>query len=115
MTDDSFFLRRKSVTLTIDDDIFEFLVVLQNDRSTIIINNDVTAAHFDCTIREFRGEYFPLVSSTSLGQCHATAALLPEKRPGTQFIGGWLGSRAGLDGWGKFFLYRDSTPRPSTT
>jgi hypothetical protein len=34
------------------------------------------------------------------GQRHAQAALPPE-RPGTRFIGGWLGSSAGLDVWGK--------------
>jgi hypothetical protein len=35
------------------------------------------------------------------GQRHAPAALPPGKRPGTHCIGGWVGSRAGLDGWGK--------------
>ena len=35
------------------------------------------------------------------GQRHAPAALPPEKRPGTHFIGGWVGPRAGLDGCGK--------------
>jgi hypothetical protein len=35
------------------------------------------------------------------GQRHAPAALPPGKRPGTHFIGGWVGQRAGLDGCGK--------------
>ena len=32
------------------------------------------------------------------GQQHALAALYPRERPGTHFTGGWVGSRAGLDG-----------------
>jgi len=32
------------------------------------------------------------------GQQHATAALNPQERHGTHFTGGWVGSRAGLDG-----------------
>ena len=32
------------------------------------------------------------------GQQHAPAALYPRERPGTHFIGGWMGPRAGLDG-----------------
>jgi len=32
------------------------------------------------------------------GQRHAPAALYPRERPGTHFTGGWVGSRAGLDG-----------------
>jgi hypothetical protein len=32
------------------------------------------------------------------GQQHAPAALYPRERPGTHFTGGWVGSRAGLDG-----------------
>jgi len=32
------------------------------------------------------------------GQQHATAALYPRERPGTHCTGGWVGSRAGLDG-----------------
>ena len=35
------------------------------------------------------------------GQLHAPAALPPWKRPGTHFIGGWVGPRACLDGCGK--------------
>ena len=34
------------------------------------------------------------------GQGHAPAALSPGKRPGTHRIGGWVETRAGLDGWG---------------
>jgi hypothetical protein len=32
------------------------------------------------------------------GQLHAPAALPPGKRPGTHYIGGWVGPRADLDG-----------------
>jgi hypothetical protein len=32
------------------------------------------------------------------GQRHAPAAASPGKRPGTNFIGGWVGHRASLDG-----------------
>ena len=32
------------------------------------------------------------------GQQHAPAALYPLERPGTNFTGGWVGHRAGLDG-----------------
>jgi len=35
------------------------------------------------------------------GQRHAPAALPTGKKPGTYFIGGWVGLRAGLDGCGK--------------
>jgi hypothetical protein len=34
------------------------------------------------------------------GQLHDPAALPPGKRPGTHFIGGWVGPKAGL-GWQK--------------
>jgi hypothetical protein len=47
------------------------------------------------------------------GQRHAPAALPPGKRPGTHCIGGWVGSRAGLDGCGIFRSYRDSIPEES--
>jgi len=33
------------------------------------------------------------------GQQHAPAALNPRERPGIHFTGGWVGARAGLDGW----------------
>jgi hypothetical protein len=36
--------------------------------------------------------------------------LYPRKRPGTHCIGGWVGLRAGLDGWGKSRPRRDSIP-----
>ena len=32
-------------------------------------------------------------------QNHAPAALHPRERPGTHFTEGWVGPRAGLDGW----------------
>ena len=35
------------------------------------------------------------------GQRHSADALPPGKRPGTYCTGGWVGSRAGLDGCGK--------------
>jgi hypothetical protein len=35
------------------------------------------------------------------GQRHAPAALYPQKRPGTNCTGGWVGPRAGLDRCGK--------------
>jgi len=34
-----------------------------------------------------------------IGQQHALAALYPQGRPGTYFTRGWVGSRAGMDGW----------------
>ena len=40
--------------------------------------------------------------------------LYPRERPGTHFIGGWVDPRAGLNGLGKFPLYRDSIPGPSS-
>jgi hypothetical protein len=45
------------------------------------------------------------------GQRHAPAALPPE-RPGTHYVGGWLGLRAGLDGCGNSRPHRDSNPGP---
>jgi len=36
------------------------------------------------------------------GQQHAPATLYPRERPVTLFTGGWVGSRAGLDRYGKF-------------
>jgi hypothetical protein len=35
------------------------------------------------------------------GQRHVPAALPPGKKPGTHYIGGWVGPRAGLYGSGK--------------
>jgi hypothetical protein len=34
-------------------------------------------------------------------QRHAPTALSPGNRPGTLYVGGWVGPRAGLDGCGK--------------
>jgi hypothetical protein len=48
-----------------------------------------------------------------VGQRHALAALLPGKRPGTYFIGGWVDARAGLDSCGKSRPHRESIPGPS--
>ena len=47
------------------------------------------------------------------GQHQAPAALPQRKRPGTHYIGGWVGPRAGLDGCGKFRRHRDAMPGPS--
>ena len=45
---------------------------------------------------------------------HAPASLYPRERPGTHFTGGWVGPRAGLDGYGKSLPHRDSIPdRPA--
>jgi hypothetical protein len=43
-----------------------------------------------------------------VGEGHAPAVLPPGKRPGTHCIGGWVGSRAGLDGCGISRPQRDS-------
>ena len=43
-------------------------------------------------------------------QRHAPAALPPGKIPGIHCTGGWVGSRAGLDGYGKSRPHRDSIP-----
>jgi hypothetical protein len=48
------------------------------------------------------------------GQLHAPAALPLGKRPSTYCIGGWVGPRAGLDGYGKSRPHRDSIPGPSS-
>ena len=47
------------------------------------------------------------------GQRHAPAALPPGKRLGIHFIGGWMGTRVGLDGCRKFCPQWDSIPGPS--
>jgi hypothetical protein len=44
------------------------------------------------------------------GQRHAPATY-PRERPGTLFIGGWVGPRASLDRCGKSRPYRNSIPR----
>ena len=46
-------------------------------------------------------------------QRHAPAALSQEG-PGTHCTGGWIGSRAGLDGRGKYRPQRASIPEPSS-
>jgi len=40
--------------------------------------------------------------------------LYPRGRPGTRCIGGWVGAIAGLYGFGKSCLHRDSIPGPSS-
>ena len=42
-----------------------------------------------------------------------TQPLYPREGRGTHFIGGWVGPRNGLDGWGKSHPHRDSIPGPS--
>jgi hypothetical protein len=46
-------------------------------------------------------------------QPHAPATLRPGKRHGTHCTGGWVGTRAGMDGCGKSRLHRDSIPGTS--
>jgi len=41
-------------------------------------------------------------------------ALYPRERPGTHYIGGWVGPRAGLDGCGKSRPHPDSIPEQSS-
>jgi hypothetical protein len=48
------------------------------------------------------------------GQIYTPAALPPGERPGTHYIGGWVGPRAGLDGCEKSRPHRDSIPGPSS-
>jgi hypothetical protein len=45
---------------------------------------------------------------------HATAALLSGMRLGATCIGGWVGSRVGLIGRGRFHPLLDSIPEPSS-
>jgi len=45
------------------------------------------------------------------GQRHAPAALPPGKGPGAICKGGWVGPRAGLDGWGKSCSQLEYDPR----
>ena len=40
--------------------------------------------------------------------------LYPHENPGTHCIGSWVGPRAGLDGFEKSRLHRDSIPGPSS-
>jgi len=47
------------------------------------------------------------------GKRHTPAALPPGKKPGTHYIRGWVGPRAGVQGCGKSRLNRDSMPVPS--
>jgi hypothetical protein len=39
---------------------------------------------------------------------------MPPVRPGTHCTGGWVGPRAGVDGWGKYRPHWDSIPGPSS-
>jgi hypothetical protein len=54
-------------------------------------------------MKEYRGRrhtapLFNFDTTEVKGQLHATAALTPGKNPSTHCLGGWVGSRAGLDG-----------------
>ena len=44
------------------------------------------------------------------GQRHALGVLPPGKTPGTNFTGGWVSPRAGLDGCENSRPHRDSIP-----
>jgi len=51
------------------------------------------------------------------GQVHVPTALTPGKVPGTHWIGGWVGPRAGLDAVVRRKIpspYRDSNPQSSS-
>jgi len=48
------------------------------------------------------------------GQRHSPATLPPGERPGTHYIGGWVGPRGSLDGCGKSWPHWNSIPRPSS-
>ena len=48
------------------------------------------------------------------GYRHAPVALPPGKRPGNHCIGGWVGPRAGLHGFGKSRPHQDLIPGPSS-
>jgi hypothetical protein len=45
------------------------------------------------------------------GKCHASVALSPVKRPGTHFIGGWVGRRDVLDRCGNLARSPGFDPR----
>jgi len=47
------------------------------------------------------------------GQRHDPAVLPSGKRAGTHRTVGWVGSKAGLDGFGKTRSHQDSIPGPS--
>jgi hypothetical protein len=49
------------------------------------------------------------------GQRHAPAVLPPAKKPGTHYIGSWVGPRAGLKWCGKSRPHRDLIPGPSNS
>ena len=59
--------------------------------------------------------YFTFISALDGGggQRHGSA-ISPLERPSTHHIGGWVGSRAGLDGRGKSRPHRDSFAGPSS-
>jgi len=57
--------------------------------------------------------FFNLGSRCGVGvQRHTPATLPPGKGPRTHFIGGLFGSRASLEGCGKFGPYWNSIPKP---
>jgi hypothetical protein len=49
-----------------------------------------------------------------MGAQRQAPAALPRKRPGTRYIEGWVGPRAGLEGYGKSCLPLDSILGPSS-
>lgn len=42
-----------------------------------------------------------------------TGSLYPREKPGTNFIGRWVGHRTGLNGYRKSYLHTESIPGPS--
>ena len=58
----------------------------------------------------------PSTSARDDGGCSTPrpGRLSPREIPGTHYIGGWVGPRAGQDGCGKFRPHRGSIPGPSS-
>jgi hypothetical protein len=90
-------------------------------RHPICVNNNIYKVHPRTGHEgpEVEYSYSAILSLTSVldgvgGQRHASAALPAGKRSGSNFIGGWVGPRAGLDGCGKSRPHRDPTPGPSS-
>jgi hypothetical protein len=49
-----------------------------------------------------------------LGGQRQVSNFYPRERPGTHYVEGWVGPRAGLDDCGKSRPQRDSIPGPSS-
>jgi len=61
------------------------------------------------------GSNFSLTSALDGGGWHVPADLPPGKGVGVCCIGGWVGHRDGMDGFGKFSFHRDSIPGLSSS